>query len=107
MSYIFTSAVNIETFMSFYRDSFPHATVTPKLHMLEDHVVHFLSKWKVGFGFMGEQGAESIHARFKTKLRQHAKSRTETCSYTEHSPHSSLSPQCSQETWSKEEKDEE
>lgn len=50
--------------MSFYRDSFPHATVTPKLHMLEDHVVPFLKRWKVGFGFLGEQGAESIHARF-------------------------------------------
>lgn len=50
--------------MSYYRDSFPRATVTPKLHMLENHVIPFLSKWKVGFGFMGEQGAESIHARF-------------------------------------------
>lgn len=60
---------NIDTFMSLYRDSFPHATVTPKLHMLEDHVVPFLRRWKVGFGFLGEQGAESIHARFNS-LRQ-------------------------------------
>lgn len=55
--------------MSLYRDSFPKATVTPKLHMLEDHVVSFLRKWKVGFGFMGEQGAESIHQRFNN-IRQ-------------------------------------
>lgn len=61
--------MNIDNFMSLYRDSFPHATVTPKLHMLEDHVVSFLRKWKVGFGFLGEQGAESIHARFNN-LRQ-------------------------------------
>lgn len=55
--------------MSLYRDSFPKATVTPKLHMLEDHVVSFLRKWKVGFGFMSEQGAESIHQRFNN-IRQ-------------------------------------
>ena len=50
--------------MSLYRDSFPSSTVTPKLHMLENHVVPFLRRWKVRFGFLGEQGAESIHARF-------------------------------------------
>jgi len=31
----------------------------------EDHVVPYLHKWKVGFGSLGEQGAESINgARF-------------------------------------------
>ena len=34
--------------------------------MMEDHVVPFLQRWKVGFGFLGEQGAESIHARFNS-----------------------------------------
>ena len=34
--------------------------------MLEDHVVPFLQRWKVEFGFLGEQGAESIHARFNS-----------------------------------------
>lgn len=34
--------------------------------MLEDHVVPFLKKWKRGLGLLGEQGAESIHARFNT-----------------------------------------
>ena len=58
--------------MAQYRDSFPYATVTPKLHMLEDHVVPFLKKWKVGFGFLGEQGAESIHARFNSLRRNFA-----------------------------------
>ncbi len=59
--------------MDFYRDSFPHATVTPKLHMLEDHVVPFLEKWGVGLGFLGEHGAESIHARFNSIRLNHVR----------------------------------
>ena len=47
--------------MSFYRTHFPAATVTPNMHMLEEHTVPFLRRWHIGFGFMGEQGAESIH----------------------------------------------
>ena len=50
--------------MSHYWMTFPHASVTPKMHMLEDHMMTWLKKWKVGFGTMGEQGAESIHANF-------------------------------------------
>ena len=30
--------------------------------MLEEHVIPFLKEWHVGFGFHGEQGAESLHA---------------------------------------------
>ena len=30
--------------------------------MLEKHVIPWLKKWHVGFGLMGEQGAESIPA---------------------------------------------
>ena len=44
--------------------SFPNATVFPKLHMLEDHIVTFIQLWRVGLGMLGEQGAESIHTRF-------------------------------------------
>lgn len=61
----------IEKFLDCYRDSFPKASTTPKLHMLEDHVVDFLRKWKVGLGFLGEQGAESIHARFNSIRRNY------------------------------------
>lgn len=53
---------NINNFMAFYRASFPEATVLPKMHILEDHVVPWFSRWHLGFGLMGEQGAESIHA---------------------------------------------
>ena len=38
--------------------------MTPKLHMIEDHVVPFLQQWKVGLGMLGEQGAEGIHVHF-------------------------------------------
>ena len=48
--------------MTFYRAEFPQATVLPKMHMLEMHVVPWLRRWGVGLGMMGEQGAESIHA---------------------------------------------
>ena len=34
------------------------------MHFLEEHVVPWLKKWKIGFGFMGEQGPESIHSYF-------------------------------------------
>jgi len=48
--------------MEFYRETFPKATVLPKMHLLEEHMVPWNRKWKLGFGIMGEQGAESIHA---------------------------------------------
>ena len=34
--------------------------------MLEDHVIPFLQEWRVGFGFHGEQDAESLHALIST-----------------------------------------
>ena len=42
----------------------PDATFPPKMHMLEDHVIDFISKWKVGFGIYGEQGGEALHSEF-------------------------------------------
>ena len=49
-------------FLKFYRENFSHASILPKMHILEDHVVPWMRRWKVGSGVMGEQGAESIHA---------------------------------------------
>ena len=40
--------------------------------MLEDHVVPFIQEWRVGLGMMGEQGAESIHARFNALERTYS-----------------------------------
>ena len=34
--------------------------------MLEEHMLPWLRKWYVGFGLLGEQGTESIHAHFNT-----------------------------------------
>ena len=48
--------------MAFYREEFPWATILPKMHVMEDHVIPWLRHFHVGAGLMGEQGAESIHA---------------------------------------------
>ena len=37
--------------------------VTPKMHLLEEHMIPWLHKWKAGLGLMSKQGSESIHAR--------------------------------------------
>ena len=52
----------IKMFMAFYRLNFRESTVTPKMHMLEEHLIPWLRQWRIGLGFMGEQGAEGIHA---------------------------------------------
>ena len=57
--------------MSYYRDTFPTETITPKLHMLENHVVPFIKKWGLGLGLYSEQGGESIHAEFNKLRRQY------------------------------------
>ena len=38
--------------------------VTPKLHMLEAHVLDSMGRFGVGLGMLGEQGGESLHAEF-------------------------------------------
>lgn len=52
-----------------YRSTFPEATVLPKMHFLEDHAVPWIKKWKTGFGFLGEQGAGSIHKQINALER--------------------------------------
>jgi len=56
--------------MSHYRENFPHATVLPKMHFMEKHDP-WLKRWQVGFGLMGEQGAESIHVNFNSIERSY------------------------------------
>lgn len=36
------------------------------MHMLEDHATEWARLTHVGFGLLGEQGAESIHAKFNS-----------------------------------------
>ena len=62
----------ITNFMDTFRKSFPKATVPVKMHLLEDHTVACVQKWHVGFGLLGEQGAEFIHAKFNALHRTYA-----------------------------------
>ncbi len=43
----------------------------PKMHIMEDHVIPWVRRWRVGAGLMGEQGAESIHQHFMKLERTH------------------------------------
>ena len=54
--------MDIENFLKEYRSSFHYSTVLPKMHVLEEHTITWLRRFRVGAGLMGEQGAESIHA---------------------------------------------
>ena len=51
-------------FMAFFRGTFADATTTITMHLLEDHATQWANATHVGFGLLGEQGAESIHAKF-------------------------------------------
>lgn len=66
--FIPTGAAIVE-FLASYRSTFPEATVLPKMHFLEDHAVPWIKKWKTGFGFLGEQGAGSIHKQINALER--------------------------------------
>lgn len=61
----FLTEHDIQTFAAYFRSKFAKFTFPPKFHMLEDHVVPFIKKWKFPLGFFGEQGGESIHHEFK------------------------------------------
>ncbi len=67
---------SIKDFMKAYRMA--NKRVTPKLHMLEDHIVPWIRRWGVGVGFHSEQGAESIHTHFNTLQRIYASTRNPT-----------------------------
>nr|XP_047129350.1 uncharacterized protein LOC124809337 [Hydra vulgaris] len=54
----------VHELLTFFRTNWPNESITPKMHMLEDHMEVFLNKWGVGLGLYGEQGGESIHAEF-------------------------------------------
>ena len=58
--------------MCYLRVNWPQESIIPKLHILEDHVVEFIRRWKVGFGFYGEQGGESIHQEFNRMIDRYS-----------------------------------
>ena len=55
---------DVVQFLSDYRELCPSSSVFPKLHYLEDHVVRFIWKGKVGPGMMAEHGGKSVHRLF-------------------------------------------
>ena len=58
---------DITNFLQFIRKKFPDMMITPKLHMLEEHVCPFLRQWHMSLRFYGEQGIERIHSKFNTQ----------------------------------------
>lgn len=58
--------------MALYRHTAPQGSVTPKMHMIENHMIHWVRRYQVGLGLHGEQGAESIHARINCLLRTYS-----------------------------------
>ena len=49
-----------------------YACVVPKMHILEDHIVPWKEKYKVGMALHGEQGGEGAHATFNALKRNMA-----------------------------------
>ena len=61
--------IKIQGFMEYLRLTFPEIIISPKLHhMMEDRMILFI-RWGAECGFSGEQGGESIHAKFSTLTR--------------------------------------
>ena len=50
--------------MTYFRTNFQAATFPPKMHMLEEHAVQFIRRWKFPLGFFDKQGSELIHNEF-------------------------------------------
>ena len=60
---------DIAAFMAYLRTNFPEMIIIPKLHMLEDHMIPFISEWKVDCGFFG---CESVRASINTLKRNYS-----------------------------------
>ena len=69
--YCWSTGAAIAKFLLSYRSTFAQATIIPKMHFLEDHTVPWIKKWRTGFGFLGEQGGESIHKQFNALERSY------------------------------------
>lgn len=44
-------------------------SITPKVHAVFHHIIQFCSKHRMGLGFFGEQGSESVHHDFSEKMK--------------------------------------
>ena len=50
--------------MCFFRTNFSDNSFPPQLHMLEEYVIPFRSKWQFPLGFFSEQGGKSVDHEF-------------------------------------------
>ncbi|XP_070533862.1 uncharacterized protein [Ptychodera flava] len=66
-----TLSSSITDLFSYLRTTFPEVSITPKLHMLEEHVLARISSCKVGLGFFGENGIEAIHHKINESIRNY------------------------------------
>ena len=53
----------ISSYLTEFRTHFP-GRITPKLHILEDHIEEWIKRWGFGMARHGEQGGESAHREF-------------------------------------------
>ena len=56
----------IKKYLHFFQEKFPEEPVTPKQHMLEEHVPVWLQLWKFDMSLYGEQGLKQTHAVINT-----------------------------------------
>ena len=54
--------------MDAFTAAFPTVHRTVKMHLLKDHATDLVEATKMGFGSMGEQGAEAIHTQFNSLM---------------------------------------
>ena len=66
--YPLLTEITIGDFFNLFRKNWPEERITPKMHILEDHVASFIKLWQVGFGFYGEQGTESLQSSFNKMI---------------------------------------
>ena len=62
----------IKNFFCLFDKYFSGVGRTLKMHILEDHMLEWATTYQAGCGLMGEQGAESIHAKFNTLKRTYS-----------------------------------
>ena len=64
LPFFLISEAAIDDYLDFFRTHFPDMTVSPKMHILEDHIIPFIKRWHFGLGLFDEQGGETIHKEF-------------------------------------------
>ena len=65
---------NIKQLLHDYRELCPQSTVFSELHYLEEHIIKFVPKLKIGPGMMGEHGDESIYHQFNLRRNRFSSS---------------------------------